>query len=591
MAVAPLPGRSLEALPLLSLGHGTSSAGPLESGHDLMVRGLLGEGGMGRVLLGVQRAMDREVALKTLKTEATEAHATALVSEGVISGQLEHPNIIPVHQLGRTAEGQPLLVMKRVQGTTWGELLRDESHPTWPQLLSVLAADRLAVHLEVLMQVCQALDFAHTKGIVHLDVKPDNVMVGDGGDVYLVDWGVATRFEPPLPRSLVGTPAFLPPELLDESLPLGPPADVFLLGGALHFALTGTTRHTGASITDALQAAYRCEPPRYGPEVPEELAALCTRATNRAPNERLPSARAFRQALKDFLAHRGSLQVARAAAQAHRHAAAAHGEAKATTLAEARFGFTLALQQWPENGEAKHGLRATLESAIALELERENAKAARSLLAALGPLGGPADGTLSPRVEALERALAEREASAKKLEAFEQQRDFTVSESQRRRFLAVLVVPTVLVSFVVVGSQLSSTGLRPIALAWVALGLLAVAALSLAIGRRSLLRNAANRQFIGTFVAGLVMWNVNRWLGVRDGTPLATIVRGDLLIVAVAMVALGLVLRPLWLIGAALMVVVALVTSLWPDTVYWGLSIASLAILWFAAMPTRRQKN
>ena len=115
---------------------------------------------------------------------------------------LEHPNILPIHSLGCDGSGSPMLVMRRVQGVAWSQLLLDSSHPMWK---SYSGTDRLDFHLDVMLQVCKAMSYAHSRGIIHRDLKPENVMIGEIGEVYVFDWGIAlvTREEPTglLPRS------------------------------------------------------------------------------------------------------------------------------------------------------------------------------------------------------------------------------------------------------------------------------------------------------------------------------------------------------------------------------------------------------
>src|SRR5690606_9323171 len=119
----------------------------------------LGRGGMGLVHLAEQRALRRPVAIKRLQPFAPQAkrsaHSLALITEAQITGALEHPNIIPVHSLGRDHDGQPVLVMKRVEGVTWSALLADPSHPHWQRVRK----DRLVWSLEVFLQLCNAVSF------------------------------------------------------------------------------------------------------------------------------------------------------------------------------------------------------------------------------------------------------------------------------------------------------------------------------------------------------------------------------------------------------------------------------------------------
>ncbi|MEO8796842.1 MAG: protein kinase, partial [Polyangiaceae bacterium] len=140
--------------------------------HGISVSRTLGEGGMGVVKLGTQLTLGREVALKMLRAGAfDEPTRLRLVREAWITGSLEHPNIVPVHDVRVDADGRPVVVLKRIQGVHWGELLADPESAR--QVFG--ETDLLESHLRVLVQVANALHFAHTRHIIHRDVTPENV--------------------------------------------------------------------------------------------------------------------------------------------------------------------------------------------------------------------------------------------------------------------------------------------------------------------------------------------------------------------------------------------------------------------------------
>src|SRR5262249_35011988 len=151
--------------------------------------------------------------------------------------------------------------MKHVEGVSWRDLLRDGAHPAWAKV-GAPGEDRLVSHLQILMQVCNAVEFAHRRGLIHRDIKPANVMVGEFGEVYLLDWGIAARTgilaeasshlgesgAEPTPRML-GTPAYMAPEMLSRKVgPIDERTDVYLLGATLHEVLTGRPRHVGSTL-------------------------------------------------------------------------------------------------------------------------------------------------------------------------------------------------------------------------------------------------------------------------------------------------------------------------------------------------------
>ena len=178
------------SLPRFEVSH-REEVGPLLEDTELTLGAVLGAGGMGVVHQAHQRSLRREVAVKQLRDGVQRTEGVgALLTEARITGALEHPSIVPVHALGVDAAGAPLLVMKKVEGATLEDLMQQDDHPEWPALIA-RHGDRIAVFVEVLMRVAEALHFAHTKSIFHRDIKPANVMVGSFGEVYLLDWGVA----------------------------------------------------------------------------------------------------------------------------------------------------------------------------------------------------------------------------------------------------------------------------------------------------------------------------------------------------------------------------------------------------------------
>ena len=204
----------------------------------------LGRGGMGRVVLAFDRSLKRQVAMKILST--TEDNAQILrrfVEEAQISGQLEHPNLLPVHDVGMTDTGDFYFTMKYVRSHTTLRAVIDGLRGGDPQLHEYYTFAR---RVEVIQQLCGALAHAHECGVVHRDVKPENVMLDDLGEVYLLDWGIARlRHEleersSVLQRSpgagtdyLIGTPAYMAPEQARGD-PIDGRADVYALVAVLY---------------------------------------------------------------------------------------------------------------------------------------------------------------------------------------------------------------------------------------------------------------------------------------------------------------------------------------------------------------------
>ncbi len=271
----------------------------------------IGRGGVGVVCEALQASLQRNVAVKTLLPgrHAKDPHVVAsFLAEAQVTGSLEHPNIVPVYDLHSTPDAENSLVLKLVRGKNWKEDL--EQRP-----------DALVAQLEILNQICNAVAFAHSHGIVHNDLKPGNVMLGPFGEVLVMDWGLAVSLEPPQDGSLIrhkntirapcGTPAYMPAELAEgRGSDLGPWTDIYLLGGMLYHILTGRPPHRGATVLEVLLQAVGGEIEPLDPSIPDELRQLCMKALALDPGDRWPSVLDFQQALQNYLKRRESLQLA-----------------------------------------------------------------------------------------------------------------------------------------------------------------------------------------------------------------------------------------------------------------------------------------
>jgi serine/threonine-protein kinase len=212
----------------------------------------LGRGGMGRIHPATDRNLLRHVALKRLDRELAKVpmYRDGFIAEAQMTGQLEHPNIVPVHELAVSSQGVPYFTMKLVQGINFDTWLRDPAH-------AIGSTERLQEGLEIFLKVCDAVAYAHHRGVIHRDLKPENIMVAGFGQVYLMDWGLA-RLTKTRPASgeraqmeapgAVGTPTFMAPEQargnpedMDER------SDVFGLGAILYEIVSGKMPY-GASM-------------------------------------------------------------------------------------------------------------------------------------------------------------------------------------------------------------------------------------------------------------------------------------------------------------------------------------------------------
>jgi serine/threonine protein kinase/formylglycine-generating enzyme required for sulfatase activity len=273
----------------------------------------IGRGGMGTVQLAFDQAMEREVALKTLRPErqADPAAQRVFWAEAKVTGQLEHPQIVPVHDMGILPSGQLYYSMKRVRGIDLSKIIISLIRQNDPNLAKKYTLYRM---LSLFVQACQGIAYAHAQGVLHRDLKPANLMFGDFGEVLVLDWGLAIRYtnlsEVERRRQLgraVGTPGYMSPEQAKGEIDkMGPASDVFSLGAVLYEILTLTPVVQMDDPKTVIRRLTRepIEPPRKrSPErqIPGALEALCLWALEKRVEDRPRSASEFAEELQSFL--------------------------------------------------------------------------------------------------------------------------------------------------------------------------------------------------------------------------------------------------------------------------------------------------
>jgi len=304
------------------------------------VLGEIARGGMGRVLEVHDSELDRVLAMKVLRKRGhlTDAdhrrQRRRLVNEAHVLGKLEHPSIVPVHEVGSDARGDPYFTMLRVRGKALSEIFEDVAagRDGWTTMRAT----------DVLLRVCEAMAHAHSKGIVHRDLKPANVMVGPFGEVFVMDWGLAkvrgeatvadirlrsTSLEPgaedvgtdeasasllTMDGDVLGTPSYMPPEQAQGSVDdVDERSDVYSLGAMLYHLLAGRAPYlapgTSSTPREILQAVLRGDPDpleRVAPEATRELASVCAKAMARVPARRYAGMRELADDLRAFLENR-----------------------------------------------------------------------------------------------------------------------------------------------------------------------------------------------------------------------------------------------------------------------------------------------
>jgi serine/threonine-protein kinase len=280
---------------------------------------VIGRGGIGEIIAAHDLRIGRDVAVKRLRTtNPSEDSISRFLREARIQGRLEHPAIPPVHELGRDELGRPYFAMKKLAGVTLHELL------------STAQTNRARL-LRAFTDVCLAIEFAHSRGVVHRDLKPANIMLGDFGDVYVLDWGLARIVGEAVAEvvtedidslevktgDVLGTPGYMSPEQLKEAAVAGRPADVYALGSILFELLAGEPLHPRGpnALPSTLGGEAITSPARRRPEraVPPELDALCVAMLQMEPTVR-PTAKKVADAVQAYLD--GDRDVARRHAMA-----------------------------------------------------------------------------------------------------------------------------------------------------------------------------------------------------------------------------------------------------------------------------------
>ena len=457
-SLRPKPGGSQPAGDAVARLPEITSTNQTERMAQIELHEVIGGGGIGYVRAAKQIALEREVAVKALHNidgKPIDEPAT-LLREARVQGALEHPQIVPVHLVGVDEQAQPLIVMKRIYGVPWSQLLGAA-----PERLPG-AGDALERHLRILIQVCNAVEFAHDQRIIHRDIKPGNVIVGTHGEVYLIDWGLAVcfgedRFDLQRAehiRHIAGTPAYMAPEMADPATGtgIGVASDVYLLGGCLHSILSGQPRHAGADTVSELVAATLSEPCEHPAKTPEALATICQKATQRDASERFDSVASFRDALDAFLVHRASIRLTTDALEraiglfAYLEADENEPRLAYERFNRARFGLQEALRDWPENGRAIAGLQTLLVRMIEYALGIGDDRMAASLL---DELPTPSE-QLGARLQVLYEQQAIERKRVAALEALAYEVDPDVGRRARVRYALLIVVPG-LVTFSAIG--------------------------------------------------------------------------------------------------------------------------------------------
>ena len=315
-------------------------------GADYEVDRMLGKGAMGVVFAARQTSISRSVAVKMLKAKRADdkKQRDQFLAEAVVTGDLDHPNIVPIYDLAKTQDGALFYSMKHVKGTPWDKAIGERT-----------VGENLAVWLDV----GDAMAFAHDRGVVHRDLKPENIMLGDYGEVLVMDWGMAVSRDmlrdPRIRDSsgLGGTPAYMAPEMAVEA-PLHlikASADVYLMGSMLYEIVSGTPPHRGRDVLTCVLAAARNE--IVPSDVTGELMDIAMKAMATKPEDRYASVKDVQAAVRVYLSHTESNKmVARAEESMERARETLNYNDYQQSIAAYREALTI----WEENQQAQAGL-------------------------------------------------------------------------------------------------------------------------------------------------------------------------------------------------------------------------------------------
>lgn len=365
----------------------------------------LASGGLGDVYVGYDKSVQRRVAIKLLKPSlvANPEAKGRFLNEGAITGGLEHPSIVPIYDSGVTEDGQPYYAMRLLEGLSLKAAI-DELHAE-PE--SSDFEQRQRALLRRLIDVCDAISYAHNKGVIHRDLKPANILLGEYGESVVVDWGLARQHDDSVGKfesasvdlkpsknpitqigHVVGTPEYMSPEQASgDPTVVGKHSDVYSLGAILYCILTGSPPHgraadmTLARIEQAQQRVFQSAAAR-NTSVPKALDAICAKAMSLKPTDRYCSPQELALDLDSWLSDQPVIALPDSLFQKSARFLRKHrrwSAAAAVSLIAVAIGSTIAATVI--NGQARElterKTEAEKQAQVQTELAKKEAKSAR----------------------------------------------------------------------------------------------------------------------------------------------------------------------------------------------------------------------
>ncbi|RUL87584.1 serine/threonine-protein kinase [Tautonia sociabilis] len=314
MAVETIGGTEPVFGPLPTASHPLSRGGHLSGRGRFRILRPHNEGGLGIISVARDEELGRQVALKEIKLRyADDPHSRArFLLEAEITGKLEHPGIVPIYGMGTSSDGLPYYAMRLIRGDTLAEAI-DRLHKGGKSGFDPVRRSFSSRQLlERFLVACDTIEYAHSRGVIHRDIKPDNIMLGPYGETLVVDWGLARPLGEPLSASgasgeapvktdelhlpeevegaPTGTPRYMSPEQVRGELDrFGAPTDVYGLGATLYHLITGEAPLRGVHGTEVFRRVDqgKIPPPRaVNRRVPRALEAICRKAMAARPEDR-----------------------------------------------------------------------------------------------------------------------------------------------------------------------------------------------------------------------------------------------------------------------------------------------------------------
>jgi len=331
---------------------------------DYEILSFVDEGSMGKVFLARQNSIQRNVAIKLLKEDLAkeDKHRTKFLAEAVVTGELDHPNIVPVHDLGISQDNELFYSMKMIHGDSWQALIGKKSR---------------GENVEILLHVADAVAYGHSKNIIHRDLKPENVMLGSFGEILVADWGIAVQLEKDRNVALAGTPAYMAPEMAH-----GPPnavgkhSDIYLLGAILFQIIVGKAPHHLSEDTWEV-LSHAAANNLVETDRQDELLTIAYQAMATRTQDRYATVEQFQEAVRTYQTHAESLVILQ---RAESDLKTAQTTESPEVFSKALFGFQDAIELWPENRLAYQGLREAKQAYAKHSLKTENFELGISLL-------------------------------------------------------------------------------------------------------------------------------------------------------------------------------------------------------------------